>query len=104
VVASGGYPDYFETGKQILGLEVASAQSNVIVFHAASRREKDRIMTAGGRVVGVTALGEGNDLEGTIDAAYSAVQKITFDDMYYRSDVGKKGVLRLRQLAAMEMK
>ncbi|MDE3057735.1 MAG: phosphoribosylamine--glycine ligase [Bacteroidota bacterium] len=92
VMASRGYPDAYETGKAIHGLENIRAEDGVVVFHAATRKENESFVTAGGRVLGVTAIGYRNDLEGTINAAYSAVKRITFDGAYYRSDIGKKGV------------
>ena len=96
VIASGGYPDEYEIGKSIVGLDAASAEHDVMVFHAGTRKEKESIITSGGRVLGVTAVGQKNDLEGTIDKAYRAVEKITFDGAYYRSDIGKKGIERLK--------
>ncbi|HEV8539139.1 MAG TPA: phosphoribosylamine--glycine ligase [Bacteroidota bacterium] len=104
VIGSAGYPDEYETGKEIFGLEAAAGRRDVMVFHAGTRREKEKILTSGGRVLGVTAIGGKDDLEGTIDGAYRVVQKLTFDNMYYRSDIGRKGVERLRKLGALEPK
>ncbi|MBI4549028.1 MAG: phosphoribosylamine--glycine ligase [Ignavibacteriae bacterium] len=103
VIASGGYPDEYQTGKQIIGLDAVSSEPDVIVLHAGTKKEKDNIVTAGGRVLGVTALGAQDDLEGTIDKAYRAVEKITFDGAYYRSDIGKKGVDYLKRLQRVEV-
>ena len=97
VIASGGYPGNYETDKQIFGLEAAASEKDVVVFHAGTKYNKDIIVTSGGRVLGVTAIGEQLNLERTIDKAYRAVEKITFDGAYYRSDIGKKGVDRLKQ-------
>ncbi len=99
VIASGGYPDSYETGKPIIGVENAAAESDVIIFHSgtASGHHEREILTAGGRVLGVTAVGPRENLEETIDRAYRAVGRITFDGAYYRSDIGKKGVLRMKQ-------
>jgi phosphoribosylamine--glycine ligase len=97
VVAAGGYPDRYETGKQIFGLQEAEEEENVMVFHGGTKEQHGAVVSAGGRVLGVTALGALDDLEGTVDAAYRAVEKITFDGMYYRSDIGKKGILRSKQ-------
>ncbi len=94
VIASGGYPGNYETDKQIFGLEAAASEKDVVVFHAGTKYNKDIIVTSGGRVLGVTAVGEQLNLERTIDKAYRAVEKITFDGAYYRSDIGKKGVDR----------
>jgi phosphoribosylamine--glycine ligase len=88
VIASQGYPDAYATGKEISGL--AEASTDAVVFHAGTRTEHGKIVTAGGRVLGVTALGDG--LKETIDRAYAAVNKIGFDGAYYRSDIGKKGL------------
>jgi len=92
VIASGGYPDTYNTGKKIKGLQSVKEKDGVLVFHAGTKRDGDTIVTAGGRVLGVTAIGYKNDLEGTIRTAYRAVEKITFDGAYYRSDIGKKAL------------
>jgi phosphoribosylamine---glycine ligase len=85
VMASGGYPGYYETGKTIAGLAEAGAMETVQIFHAGTRREKDRILTAGGRVLGVTA--SGNTLAAARQRAYEAVEKIGFDGRYFRRDI-----------------
>ena len=92
VMASRGYPDSYETGKPISGLDAVRAESGVVVFHSGTKKEREKIVTSGGRVLGVTAIGYGHDLEGTIGAAYSAVKTISFDGAYYRSDIGRKGL------------
>jgi phosphoribosylamine--glycine ligase len=92
VIASGGYPDTYQTGKEILGLESLSTLEDIVVFHAGTRVDHGRIVTDGGRVVGVTAIGSSGDLEQTIARAYQAVSKITFDGAYYRSDIGAKAL------------
>ncbi len=92
VMASGGYPGEYKTGKKIDGLHSIKEDDGVVVFHAGTKREGDSIVTAGGRVLGVTAIGYKDDLEGTIRTAYRAVEKITFDGAYYRSDIGAKAV------------
>lgn len=89
VIASKGYPDSYATGKEISGLAEASADA--VVFHAGTRAEQGKILTAGGRVLGVTALGNG--LKATIENAYASVKKIQFDGAYYRSDIGNKGLI-----------
>ncbi len=91
VMASGGYPDAYDKGKEIRGLEQIKEEDGVIVFHAGTKRDKNKLVTSGGRVLGITAVGFHNDLPGAIRAAYGAVEKITFDGAYYRSDIGKKG-------------
>ena len=92
VMASHGYPDEYQFGKQIFGLETIKAEDGVVVFHAGTKKEGSAIVTSGGRVLGVTAIGFNNELEQTIRSAYSAVEKITFDGAYYRSDIGKKAL------------
>jgi len=86
VLASGGYPGSYEKGLPISGLEEAGKTATV--FHAGTRREADgRILTNGGRVLGVTALG--GDLEQAIGGAYAAAGHISFPNMHYRRDIGR---------------
>ena len=92
VMASQGYPEEYEVGKKILGLEKIRAEEGVVVFHAGTQRSGDAVVTAGGRVLGVTAIGYDHALQDTIHAAYSAVEKITFDGAYYRRDIGSKAL------------
>jgi phosphoribosylamine--glycine ligase len=92
VIASGGYPGSFETGKVISGLAEAAALPDVAVFHAGTKREGDSIVTAGGRVLGVTATGD--SLPQAVQKAYEAAGKIHFDGAQYRTDIGAKGDLR----------
>jgi phosphoribosylamine--glycine ligase len=94
VMASLGYPDEYGTGKDIRGLESMKPEEGVLVFHAGTRLDGEKVLTSGGRVLGVTAVGYDYDLKGTIDAAYRAVGKITFDGAYYRSDIGQKALRR----------
>jgi phosphoribosylamine--glycine ligase len=92
VMASGGYPDKYPTGKEIHGLEKFSGSTNAVVFHAGTKMTDGKIVTAGGRVLGVTAIGEGKDLKETIDLAYAAVGNISFEGEYHRTDIGAKGL------------
>jgi phosphoribosylamine--glycine ligase len=97
VMASQGYPDTFETGKVIEGLDQFTQQTEInegiAVFHAATKfNELDQVLTAGGRVLSVTAVGFGNELSETIANVYRAVSKIGFDGAYYRSDIGQKAL------------
>jgi len=85
VLASGGYPDKYEKGKEIFGLNKV-ANSNVIVFHAGTKRAGNRILTNGGRVLGIAASDQ--TMEGALARAYAAVDKIKFDGMQYRHDIG----------------
>ena len=85
VLASGGYPDKYEKGKEIFGLNRVG-NSNVLVFHAGTKKAGNRIITNGGRVLGVTAFDQ--TMEGALGRAYSTVDKIRFDGMQYRHDIG----------------
>ncbi|MFQ5797363.1 MAG: phosphoribosylamine--glycine ligase [Bacteroidota bacterium] len=100
VMALRGYPDSYETGKPIYGLESDLEEDGVVVFHAGTRLEKNALVTSGGRVLGITALSYKDDLEGAIALAYRAIEKITFDGAYYRSDIGHKGIKRLKSVRA----
>jgi phosphoribosylamine--glycine ligase len=90
VLASGGYPGSYEKGKEITGIETAEKDPQVAVFHAGTRRKGDVVLTDGGRVLGVTAVDGG--LASAIKRAYAAVEKIHFDDMHFRRDIGAKGL------------
>ncbi|MGZ5504672.1 MAG: phosphoribosylamine--glycine ligase, partial [Chthoniobacterales bacterium] len=85
VMASGGYPGKYETGKTISGLDSLGKMKDVHVFHAGTRRENGRIVTAGGRVLAVTALGE--SIEQARTRAYAAVAQIEFEGAHCRSDI-----------------
>ncbi|OGW14589.1 MAG: phosphoribosylamine--glycine ligase, partial [Nitrospirae bacterium GWA2_42_11] len=87
VMASGGYPDKYRNGKIISGLNDVAGMDDVMVFHAGSAYNNENIVTAGGRVLGVTALGE--DIGKAKEKAYEAVGKIYFDGMQYRKDIGR---------------
>jgi phosphoribosylamine---glycine ligase len=85
VMASSGYPNHYETGKRIVGLEQAGQMDGVTVFHAGTRQHENRIVTSGGRVLGVTAMGD--TLSAAKRRAYDAVEKIEFDGSYFRRDI-----------------
>ena len=91
VMASGGYPGAYETGKAIHGIQAAEALG-ATVFHAGTRLAAGKLTTAGGRVLGVTAGGA--DLAGAVGEAYEAVRKIEFEGMQWRTDIGRKGLER----------
>lgn len=93
VLASGGYPGSYEKGKVITGLEMAAEDRRVVIFHAGTARRDRAFVTHGGRVLGVTAVAA--DPAEAMMAAYDAVNKIHFDGMHYRRDIGAKG-LRLQ--------
>lgn len=86
VIASGGYPGKYETGKAISGLD--SLPADVTVFHAGTQLSDKGFLTAGGRVLGVTALG--NSLAEALNTAYNGVKGIEFENSFYRKDIGKK--------------
>ncbi len=96
VLASAGYPDDYEVDKEIHGLDEVKEMKDIILFHAGTKKVNGKILTSGGRVIGVTAIGGENDFEGTIKKVYSAVEKIKFDGMHYRKDIGKKALNYLK--------
>jgi len=88
ILCSEGYPGNYEKGKEIRGIEEAEKDENIIVFHAGTKVVTNRnLLTNGGRVLGVSATGE--SLEISLERAYKAISKISFDGMYYRKDIGK---------------
>ncbi len=89
ILASGGYPDLFKKGYPIMGLDSNSDQ-DVIIYHAGTKEENGKIVTSGGRVLGVNAIG--NTLKDAIHSAYSALEKIDFQNKYFRTDIGYKGL------------
>ena len=94
VMASGGYPGSYQTGKPIRGIDAAEA-TGATVFHAGTKDGPTGLETAGGRVLGVTASGA--DLASAIDAAYAGVRAIHFEGMHYRTDIGRKGLERYNE-------
>jgi phosphoribosylamine--glycine ligase len=90
VMASGGYPGHYEKGLVIKGLAEAGRMPDVKVFHAGTRRDGDRVLTDGGRVLGVTALGD--TLADAKRRAYEAVARIEFRDAFYRRDIADKAL------------
>jgi phosphoribosylamine---glycine ligase len=95
VMASGGYPGTFAAGKKISGLEEASGLEGVKVFHAGTTKHDDGYLTAGGRVLGVTARGA--NLKTAVDRAYAAASKISFDAAYYRKDIAARALKAAKQ-------
>ena len=90
VMASGGYPGNYAKGKIISGLDTANNLPHTKVFHAGTALKDGQIMTNGGRVLGVTALGK--DLRAAQAAAYAAVEKIHFDGAHFRRDIAAKAM------------
>jgi phosphoribosylamine---glycine ligase len=92
VVAAHGYPGSPELGRVIGGYEAAEAVGGVKVFHSGTKMENHQLVTAGGRVLGVTAVGE--DLQAAIQRAYSAAEKLRFEGIHFRRDIGAKGLAK----------
>ncbi|MBN2312441.1 MAG: phosphoribosylamine--glycine ligase [Sedimentisphaerales bacterium] len=90
VMASGGYPGDYEKGKIITGLDDVRELEDVVVFHAGTKEQNGDIVTSGGRVLGVTALGK--TIADAKAAAYEGVDRITFDGVYYRRDIADKAI------------
>ena len=83
VLVSGGYPEYYEKGKEVLGLDLVD---NVLIFHAGAKKEKNKVVTSGGRVMALTSFG--NNFKEALKKSYLAASKIKFDGMNYRKDLG----------------
>jgi phosphoribosylamine--glycine ligase len=107
VIASGGYPGSYEKGKEILGLKPEPhsgerrervpvgprGEKNLVVFHAGTKKVRGRTVTDGGRVLNVVGIGE--SLEDAVSRAYRHIPSISFQDMFYRKDIGHRGLGRL---------
>jgi len=90
VVASGGYPGKYQKGKVISGLERLENMKGIIVFHAGTKFQDGKIITSGGRVLGITSWD--NTISKAKEKAYEGVEKIYFEDMYYRKDIAAKAI------------
>jgi phosphoribosylamine--glycine ligase len=95
VMASGGYPDHYQKGQVITGLPEAEELDEVVVFHAGTQRRNGAVVTSGGRVLGVTALGA--DVAAAKARAYEAVDRIGFEGAYCRRDIADKAIQRKRR-------
>ena len=93
IMASGGYPKSYEKGKEIKGLDAKGQLDNAFIYHAGTKLEDGKFLTAGGRVLGVTATG--NTLKTALDNAYAAVDGIEFEKAHYRKDIGKRALMAL---------
>ena len=96
VIAAEGYPGSYVSGKIISGLDQAAAMENVEVFHGGTSRDAGRIVTSGGRVVGVSAIGE--TIQEAIKSAYAAADLIHWEGSWYRRDIGYRALCRLRAI------
>ena len=92
VIASGGYPKSYPKGLEITGLQNGQCDG-VIVYHAGTALKDETLVTAGGRVLGVTALG--SDLQEALDKSYEAVEKINFENKHFRTDIGQRALKAL---------
>jgi len=90
VLVSGGYPDEYKKGLPITGIGEAEKVPGVVVFHASTQHQGPALMTAGGRVLSVSAVGA--TLKSALDRAYEAVGKVRFEGMYFRRDIGAKSL------------
>ena len=102
VMASGGYPGDYENGKKITGLDEAYRIKDVVVFHAGTSAKDDDIVTNGGRVLGVTALGE--TIAEAKRRAYETVDKIQFDGAYWRRDIADKAIVKSKKAKVKRQK
>ena len=102
VMTSRGYPDKYEKGLPILGLETLKGLDNVQVFHAGTAIKDGKVVTSGGRVLGVTALGK--SIQEAQKTVYGAVQKITFEGAHYRRDIGVKAISQKNRTSTVHTK
>jgi phosphoribosylamine--glycine ligase len=89
-MASGGYPDRFETGKTIGGIDEVESLPGVWVFHAGTAQRGETLVTSGGRVL--TVVGRGPDFQAARTTAYDAASRITFDKAHFRRDIGLRAI------------
>jgi len=89
-LASGGYPGVYATGFPVTGLEAAADMEGARIFHAGTAERDGRLVTAGGRVLSVTATA--SSIPAAIERAYGAVERIHFEGMHYRRDIGRRAV------------
>ena len=94
VLASNGYAGAYEKGKTIKGLDLFKNKKDLVVFHAGTDLKEGEIVTSGGRVLGVTALG--SDIQTAKNKAYNAIEKIHFEGMHYRKDIGDKAIKKIK--------
>jgi phosphoribosylamine--glycine ligase len=102
VASSAGYPGKYKTGLPITGLAEAAKLPDVQVFHAGSALKDGQVVTAGGRVLGVTAVAP--SLEEALARAYEAIKLLHFDGIYYRNDIGHRALLKIAEAMAKELR
>lgn len=90
VMVSKGYPNEYQTGYPISGVEKAESLEDLVVFHASTEKNNGQLVTGGGRVLGVTAVGK--DIPSSMNLVYKAVNQIQFQDSYYRKDIGHRAI------------
>ena len=90
MLCSAGYPGNYEKGKEIKGIEGTESDDDIVIFHAGTKMEGDKLITNGGRVLGVSAIGD--TLQEALQKAYKAIEKISFEGIQYRRDIGKKAL------------
>lgn len=95
VMVAGGYPGSYEKGNEIQNIAKANAVDDTVVFHAGTALDGETVVTAGGRVLGVTSLG--SDLPDALSKAYIAVETISFQDAFYRNDIAHREMKRLSE-------
>jgi phosphoribosylamine--glycine ligase len=100
VLTAEGYPGPYRKGDPIEGLEAVQALDDVVVFHAGTEQQKGKVLTSGGRVLGVTAIG--TDIPAAQARAYHAVENIRWPGMHYRQDIGARALRRLMGAAGKE--
>jgi phosphoribosylamine--glycine ligase len=88
VLASGGYPVAYNKGYEITGLDEQKKKNDIVVFHAGTAMKDNKVVTNGGRVLGITAMG--NNIEDAREKAYKAVKEVNFDKKHFRTDIGIK--------------
>lgn len=98
VMSSRGYPGPYEKGKRIEGITSAENEEKAVVFHAGTKKDNDHVVTSGGRVLGVTSLGE--TIEEAIKKVYNAVELIHFDGCFFRRDIAAKALRRDQKVSA----
>jgi phosphoribosylamine--glycine ligase len=94
VMVAGGYPGAYGKGNPIGNIELANQVEDTVVFHAGTALEGDEVVTAGGRVLGITSVGD--DLEDALSKAYIAVETISYTEAFYRNDIGHRELRRMK--------